>query len=247
MDLHSLLKAVFSNPVVAHYRNLARNRRLERQGRGIAIDDLAVVVNSNLADCVKIGPRAMVADSAIGMYSYVAKDARVNLTRIGKFCSVGPHVKSGFGLHPVDRVSTHPVFYSDRGQCGATFGGGVAFDEQRATTVGNDVWLGAGALLMDGVTIGNGAIVAAGAVVCHDVPAYSIVGGVPAKLIRLRATPVEIEALQRLAWWDWPEERLRKAVGAFGGPIPDFLAGLDSHAARVHGRDVMEPREVTNV
>ena len=82
------------------------------------------------------------------------------------------------------------------------------FAEYRPITIGNDVWIGARAMVMDGVEVGDGAIVAANAVVTKDVPPYAIVGGVPAKVIRYRFAPEKIEALQLLQWWSWPLEEI---------------------------------------
>lgn len=247
MDLNCLFRTLVNNPVVAHYKNLVRNRSLEKQGRGIKVDGLAVVTSSELADYVRIGPRVLISDSEIGAYSYVAKDSHLNFIVVGKFCSVGPHVKCGFGRHPTNLVSTHPIFYSSLGQCGMVFGAQSAFEEQRQTKVGNDVWIGAGAMLMDGVVVNDGAIVAAGAVVTEDVPPYAIVGGVPARLIRFRAEPLEIDALRRQAWWDWPEEKLRAEIDHFNGSIPDFLGSLSPRPALAQGkREISPQKELSN-
>lgn len=81
--------------------------------------------------------------------------------------------------------------------------------------MGNDVLIGSHSLILGGVTIGNGAVVAAGAVVTKDVPPYAIVGGVPASIIKYRFSQDIINKLQELRWWDWPEERLRANIGLF--------------------------------
>ncbi|MEW5726856.1 MAG: DapH/DapD/GlmU-related protein, partial [Pseudomonadota bacterium] len=89
--------------------------------------------------------------------------------------------------------------------------------------IGNDVWIGAAAMILDGVTIGDGAVVAAGAVVTREVPPYAIVGGNPAKVIRYRFPPEIVEELQRIAWWDWPDRRIKDFEPFFYGPIQSFL------------------------
>jgi len=94
--------------------------------------------------------------------------------------------------------------------------------------IGNDVWLGRNSLVLSGVTIGDGAVVAAGAVVTSDIPAYAIAGGVPAKVIRYRFTPEQIAALLRIRWWDWPDEAIVAEVDLLcGGNIDEFIRRND--------------------
>ncbi|GBG14987.1 uncharacterized protein NMK_2588 [Novimethylophilus kurashikiensis] len=140
---------------------------------------------------------------SLGRMSYVSEGSRVGFTDIGAFSSIGPNVLlGGLGKHPVDRLSTHPAFYSTRLQAGMSFARSDSEDELPRSTVGSDVWIGAGAIVLDGLTVGHGAIVAAGAVVVKDVAPYSIVGGVPARPIRDRFDERTIEALLSWRWWD---------------------------------------------
>ncbi|HEU4708702.1 MAG TPA: CatB-related O-acetyltransferase, partial [Methylophilaceae bacterium] len=133
----------------------------------------------------RIYRRANLRSTSLGRMTYVAEASRIGFADIGAFCSIGPNVLlGGLGCHPVDRLSTHPAFYSSRLQAGDTFSENDLFEELPRVTVGNDVWIGAGSIVLDGVRIGDGAIIAAGAVVNKDVPPYAIVGGVPARLIR---------------------------------------------------------------
>jgi acetyltransferase-like isoleucine patch superfamily enzyme len=106
-------------------------------------------------------------------------------------------------------VTTHPAFFSTRGQSTVVFADKNYFVETDRITIGNDVWIGINAIIKDGITIGNGAIVGAGAVVVKDVEPYSIVGGVPAKLIRFRFAKEEINFLEEMRWWDKPEEWIK--------------------------------------
>lgn len=150
-------------------------------------------------------------DVTIGCYTYIAAQAAMSMVTVGRFCSIGPYLICGHGNHPTDFASTSPVFFSREKQCGVSFTDKNLFEERRPIQIGNDVWIGARAFIRDGVKIGNGAIIAAGAVVVKDVPDYAIVGGIPANLIRYRFTEEIIAELSKLRWWEWPEEKLRKA------------------------------------
>ncbi len=147
----------------------------------------------------------------IGYYSYVGKDVEIanRETTIGKYCSIARHACIGTSQHPTGFLSTHPVMFLEM-PYGPTLPpeSRCKYDGMKPPChIGNDVWIGRNAIVMDGVTIGDGAIVAAGAVVTKDVPPYAIVGGVPAKLIRYRFSPEIIAALLELRWWDLPMER----------------------------------------
>lgn len=173
---------------------------------------------------VSIQTRSILSDVTLGRFSYVAREAYLNDVAIGSFASLGPRVLLGGGDHPADLPSTAPVFYSTRRQCGATFAAVDHAVERRTITLGHDVWIGAHAFVRDGVTIGDGAIVAAGAVVTVDVPPYAIVGGVPARVIRLRFPEDAVRQLLALQWWHWDEPRLRAAQPWFSRPdIDAFL------------------------
>jgi acetyltransferase-like isoleucine patch superfamily enzyme len=147
----------------------------------------------------EIGNHAIIEYTSVGDFSYVGTESRMNYTKIGKFCSIAPEVFAGLGVHPSNTfVSTSPFFYTnDRSTTDRHF-----FEVNRTTNIGNDVWIGSRAILIDGVTIGDGAIIGAGAVVTKDVPPYAIVGGIPARLIKYRFEPDEIEFLLKLKWWD---------------------------------------------
>ena len=131
-------------------------------------------------------------------------------TVIGKYCSIARNVRIGTGRHPTDWLSTHPFQYKEC-LCGPSLppGSRRVFADDPPCRIGDDVWIGLDAVIMDGISIGSGAIVGAGAVVTRDVPPYAIVGGVPAKVIRYRFSPEIIASLLELRWWDLPLEQLR--------------------------------------
>lgn len=134
--------------------------------------------------------------------------------RIGKFCSIACGAKFLFASanHTQASVSTYPfpIFFEewdlDIGDVTS------AWDHKGDIVIGNDVWIGYEAVVMAGVTIGDGAIIGARAVVTKDVPPYTIVGGVPARKIRRRFSDNVIARLQELKWWDWPAERIQRNI-----------------------------------
>lgn len=146
---------------------------------------------------------------------------------IGKFCAIasGATFLLNGGNHHTETLSTFPF---------GIFGGGweqalpETWPHRGDVVVGSDVWIGQGAVLMPGVTVGHGAVIAARSVVTADVPPYAIVGGNPARVIRLRRPEAEIERLLALAWWDWPIERISRHVRAIAG---FDLAALEAAAA----------------
>jgi acetyltransferase-like isoleucine patch superfamily enzyme len=146
----------------------------------------------------------------IGNHTYIARNSIVHLTTIGNFCSIGPNFICGYGIHPVNGISTSPEFYSTMKQTGHTFSSTDKIEEVRPIVIGNDVFIGMNVSVLDGVTIGDGAVVAAGAVVVADVPPYAIVGGVPAKIIKYRFEEETRNKLIKIKWWDFPEEKLQQ-------------------------------------
>ncbi|MCI9352633.1 MAG: CatB-related O-acetyltransferase [Lawsonibacter sp.] len=144
---------------------------------------------------------------------------------IGKFCSIACGAKFLFNSanHTQRSLSTYifPVLFEEWGLDVERIP--EAWDNKGDIVVGNDVWIGYEAVILAGVTIGDGAIVAARAVVTKDVPPYTIVGGVPAKPIRKRFSDGEIAQLQALRWWDWPEEKIAASIGAIQSGDPEML------------------------
>ncbi|WP_286239889.1 CatB-related O-acetyltransferase [Neptuniibacter halophilus] len=176
---------------------------------GARIERGAVVSCSGLGKHCYIGENTVVFKSHLDDLSYVAQSSFISRSIIGKYCSIGDNVRIGLGVHPTSKfVSTHPSFYSPRAH--VSFTDELLFEEHIfinagkdiCVEIGSDVWIGSSSIIMDGVKIGHGAIVGAGAVVTKNVEPYSIVGGVPAKVIKYRFSPDIIDSLLSISWWD---------------------------------------------
>ena len=169
----------------------------------LSIGHMVRIANCQFGKYNKLYDGAVLNDVSLGDFTYVGMNNRISMAVIGKFTCISPEVIVGLGRHPSrDFVSVHPAFYSTLRQAQITFVSHPYFEEFGRILIGNDVWIGTRAIILDGVSIGNGAIVGAGAVVTKDVPAYAVVGGIPAKVLRYRFKPVEIEFLEKLKWWD---------------------------------------------
>ena len=129
---------------------------------------------------------------------------------IGSFCSISPEVEiiTG-GIHPTDWVSTFPFRIAWR--MPGAFADGMP-SSRGDTVIGSDVWIGTGAMILSGVTIGHGSVVAARSLVARDVPPYAIVAGAPARVVRSRFSPDVVAKLLELAWWQWDDKRIREFV-----------------------------------
>ena len=149
---------------------------------------------------------------------------------IGKFCSIACGAKFIFNCanHTLRSLSTYtfPLFFEEWDLPKSEVAS--AWDNKGDIIIGNDVWIGYDAVIMAGVTIGDGAIIGTRAVVTKDVAPYSIVGGVPAHEIRKRFAPEVIERLKELKWWDWPEEKIRKAIPAIQAGDVEALEKINS-------------------
>lgn len=172
---------------------------------------------------IKIYKDVIIANSTIGDYSYIGNDSVIKNCTIGKFSCIAPNVKISLGVHPVDKISTYPGFYSKKAWGAVKIGSDPSIVEHQLVTIGHDVWIGINCLIMDGIEIGNGAVIAAGSVVTKDVKPYAIVGGVPAKLIKMRFNQEQITLLETFKWWNKDLDFCKKHAQLFLDPEQFFI------------------------
>lgn len=177
----------------------------------------AWIVDSDIHKSAKIQARCKVRYSSVGRYSYIGANTSVIHTKIGSFCSIAGGAAIGGGGHNTDAVSTSPLFSKGSNIFGKNFAD-IEYNPYIETTIGNDVWIANRVIILQGVNIGNGAVVGAGSVVTKDVPPYAVVAGCPARVIRYRFPDEDIQALQKIAWWDWDDQRLSACGTAMRSP-----------------------------
>jgi len=176
--------------------------------KGVCIDHHSTIKKNThlLSNCI-------INNTNIDSYTYIGRNSLVQNASIGKFCSIANDVMIGLGKHPIQYFSTSPLFYRKKNPLGIDFiDTNLNFDEYLKIRIGHDVWIGARVIIMDGVNIGHGAIIAANAVVTKDVPAYAIVGGIPAKLIKYRFPELKIKKLNNSEWWNLPLNELKLKI-----------------------------------
>lgn len=157
-------------------------------------------------------------NAVIGAHTYISANTDIENAEIGNFCSIADHCRIGMSGHSLCYMSTSPIFTQTLNALQKRWISENVFEhksEEERVTLGHDVWVGSHVLINGGVHIGNGACIAAGAVVVKDVPPYAIVGGVPAKIIRYRFPQETIDKLEEIQWWNLPKETLMQNIHLF--------------------------------
>lgn len=167
------------------------------------------ISNSHIAKKSYVGSKSNLLNVQLDSYSYVGCCCSIAYCKIGKFVSIADNCVIGGAKHPIDWLSTSPVFYDKKNVLKTNLSKNH-FSPYEMTQIGNDVWIGANAIIKAGVRIGNGAIIGTGAVITKDVPSYEIWAGNPGHLLRKRFSDSIISQIEESEWWDYDIEQLKK-------------------------------------
>lgn len=188
---------------------------------------LSATTNIVLRNCTfegknSLGEHTYISHTSLGYASYIGFSSEFSNCKIGRYCSIGNHVRVVSATHPTDMVSTYPAFYSDTYRVSyvkkSKYVEHIVTDNGYECEIGNDVWIGDNVLIKGGIKIGDGAIIAMGSVVLHDIPPYTIVAGIPAKEIKKRFDDAIIDALKKIKWWDKPLVWIQSHAEIFANP-----------------------------
>ena len=183
------------------------------------------VCNSTIHPTTKVNSGSSIVNSTIGRYNNIGYDNELNNVEMGSFCSCSDHVFIGGDEHPLEWVSTSPVFEGVKHSGPKRKFASFEVPAPRRTIIGNDVWIAHGVCIKAGVTIGTGAAIGTGAVVTKDVPPYAIVAGVPAKIIRYRFDKETIKNLLKSKWWELSDSQLDE-VGKYIKNPKEFVEAV---------------------
>jgi len=194
------------------------------------LDETAVVVDCELGAWTEIGPRTSIRETVMGDYSYVVNDSEIIYSDIGKFVNIAAHTRINPGQHPMDRASMHHFQYrSSAYELGEDDPAFFDWRREKRVKLEHDVWIGHGAIVQGGVTVGIGSVVGSGAVVTKDVAPYTIVTGIPATRLRRRFEADIVDALLRIRWWDWSHHMLAENLNDFRAlPVRAFCLKFDT-------------------
>ena len=185
--------------LIAVYRNY--NQLMAFKKVKLKIGFYSKIQNVIFERKVYIGSHCLIVNTNIGKHTYVNDKTSIRNTIIGNYTSIGSNVSIGIGSHPTNLVSTHPAFYSNN-KAFNTFAKKNYVHEYGKCNIGNDVWIGSNVTILNNINVGDGAIIAFGAVVTKDIEPYSIVGGVPAKHIKYRIDESLRTKVALTKWWD---------------------------------------------
>lgn len=173
-------------------------------------NDCSIDVHSQIEPDCHIFKGTIINKCKIASFSYIGRNSLIQNAEIGRFCSISKEVNIGLGSHPLDMFSTSQVFYRKSNALKLDIiPKDLGFKEYKPIQIGHDVWIGTRAIILDGVSVGHGAVIAANSVVTKDIPPYAIVGGVPAKIIKYRFSETVIREMLELKWWEWEITKIK--------------------------------------
>lgn len=189
------------------------------------------IIDSRINKTAKVNGGCSVVHSEIGRYTFLGYQCELVNCKVGSFCSIAANAFIGGAEHPIQWASTSPVFQDVTHSGPKKRFARLRLPKSRTTIIGNDVWIGYRAVVKAGCVIGDGAVVAAGAVVTKDVPPYAIVGGVPAKVIKMRFPEEVIKKFLDIKWWNFSEEQL-EMIGPYMDDTDKLFRLIEEHKIR---------------
>lgn len=203
-----------------------------RIGPECSIGDGSVLFNCFLKSHVYINRRCNLSDSSIDFGTYINQNSTVKDADIGKFCAISWNISIGGKNHAYTNASVHSNYWWKRIFPHPNLNQAPPDEKQtRKCMIGNDVWIGSGAIVLRNVIIGDGAVVGAGSVVTKDVPPYAIVTGCPARVKKMRFDEDTIEFLLKIKWWDWPKKILEENACLF---TQDMTPGIMAQIEKIY-------------
>lgn len=173
----------------------------------------ATISNSSFGKYTEVRDFVNISDSYLNDYSYICEYSQVFNSHIGKFANIASNVRINPGFHPFEMPCQHHFMYRRElyglGEDDKAF---FNYRDIQKVEIGHDVWIGHGAVIMPGIKVANGAIIGSNAVVTKDVPAYAIVAGVSAKILKFRFSKDIINKLEEIAWWDWTHQEIKERI-----------------------------------
>lgn len=175
-----------------------------------------IYINSQKAStCAKYNAFCLISansyisdDVELGRYTYINENCSIENCKIGSFCSIAANTYINPFNHNKKYISTHPFLFNSFYH----FVDKSRTEKQKKVIIGNDVWIGLNSVILSGCSIGDGAIIGAGSIVTHDIPAYEIWGGVPARKLSDRFSQEEKDFLEKSEWWNYPVEKIKKMI-----------------------------------
>lgn len=185
-----------------------------------SVGDYSKVINSTLSDYVRIDRNNHVDSSLIGRYSYTGKNTTILHAQVGSFTSISWNVTLGGANHDYNRGSQHPILYDSK----LGFVDKPIYNRyEDKLTIGSDVWIGANAVILRGVSIGHGAVIGANSVISRDVPPYAICVGSKGRIVKYRFPEARVNEMLDIKWWEWSNEKIKDNIHFLSN---DFNKGL---------------------